>query len=385
MDMKNPHFLSSQPGLNQNSRSPSKWWLAALCAATLYVTPGCGGGTPPPPGAKKELSEIKEAIDFSESNESRGMLNEALANMKDAARKISDAKPKATDREKTLLRGLEETVTDKTTDLENKVAEARRKREKAQEEADQKEALAKASKAKGIDLNEDPEKRKKREEDEARAKVDKQKAEDLAKLAATGTTSAKPKLGKKSEDAEESGGAAGGGDTPAVKGPDGKQEAKPVADTGPFKPLGEKPGPVRVELVVGKGTTAFAYIQVYNSNPDKNRRIGRVMVRFRDAGNTELFDADIVCQYDKFDPTQKDILDQNAPGAMLGMESHEVANQQALKLVAVAAQQKADFVARAKRCMVTVIWADGQESTEVGPSTMIDDKPGSKSGVLPGL
>ncbi len=373
--------------LNGNCCCPAHKWIrrsafgltAGLALGLLFIS-GCSKA-PIRRTAKKEIRSANTAISHAESCALNKDYGYAIASLNEASGYVSTGKKYATGRQKTSLSSLSNKISRMLAeyDLKKKKQDAEKAEAKAKKAEE--EALAKANKekAKGqkVAKNEpgeplDPAELARQLAAKKKAKKVKAGTEDLdAAMKATDKPKEATEEPRPSMDQVAGGGKEGGGEAK-------KEEPK---DEGPYRAYGADRPSLSIDKVMAIGNHALVYLQVYNKDPQNNKRIGRVEVVFKDAGNGKLFDTRYVYVYEKFSTKKKDLFDQDDPMAALTGGSHEVFAGKTLKLVAVGESQV--YAKKAAKAAVTVHYEDGSSDSDTGPGSLID--PVKKKAAIPGL
>lgn len=383
--------------------------------ASLALLGGCGGGgarKPASGGADGEIKQAQSAMQRGEGYMKSKEFSSAVMAFTEAQSAIESGKKKATGNDKSRLLTLEGDVNRALGEARNqqmiidnqkkKLAESEALKAKMAEISGKTASTKVAAKTTGTAAAgkttapapkaQSAEELKAKEEAEA-----KKKAEEEAKRKEAEQAALKAEGEKKKTDEIEldpNGGvpkdaaAAKQGEGEAAEGGEGGEAAKAEAAkaaaageaVGPYRPVGKNPDPVRVDAIQRKGNYAFAYIQLFNKDENIGKRIGRVEVVFKDAGNGVLFDSMATYDFKDFKADLANPFD-NTNGFAVG--SHEVPAGKELRIVAVGEHDQR--ASKAAKAAVTIMFVDGSTADGSGPGSVMDNEKPAEGGGGGGL
>lgn len=378
--------------------------------ASLALLGGCGGSARKPAsgGADGEIKQAQSALQRGDNYMNTKEYANAVSAYSEAQSAIESGKKKATGNDKSRLLSLENDVNSKLGSARNqqmivdnqkkKLAETEALKAKMAHISGKTDAPKVAAKtaaktaAASAPKAESAEELKAKEEAEAKKKAEEEAKRKEAEMAALKAEGEK----KKTDEMELDPADGVPKDVAAAKQPAGEGEAAAEGEggeaakaaaageaVGPYRPVGKNPDPVRVDAVQRKGNYAFAYIQLFNKDENIGKRIGRVEVVFKDAGNGVLFDSMATYDFKDFKADLANPFD-NANGFAVG--SHEVPAGKELRIVAVGEHDQR--ASKAAKAAVTIMFVDGSTADGSGPGSVMDnEKPaeGGSGGNLGGI
>jgi hypothetical protein len=324
--------------------------------AGVAALSGCGSRRVETKSAGKEIGDAERFMDSAKSWESKGQLDLAITDYRQAKEAIFSGKSFAAGTELSKLNSMDDDVRKKLTDLQTKKMTI----------------IPEPEKPKVVAVkSEDPEEKKRKELEAAKAKKEKEAAAAKQALTDSFATAnaavSKPKDKKEEEDivaapkaaAKDGDKTAEGGEAPEEKGPPALKPAD-----GPYPAITDKSAPLEIVRLANKGNYVLGYFQLYNKNQN-GRRIMGVSVFFKDTNNQPVINpqSTAVFQYSGFKADIKDPFDQSVPAVTAG--SHQVTGFDGMRMVAVGEHARAGDI---KKLSIKILFDDGSNVVETGPA-----------------